>query len=253
MKALIVEDEPHARVELKRLISKVNTNIEIVAEIDSVEEAVEYLLDHQPELIFLDIQLSDGLSFDIFNEVKINCPVIFTTAYNQYAIDAFKLNSIGYLLKPVTEQALSEVLNKLKELKAWFEPKVSMNANDLRNMLGIESRSYKKRFITKIGDQFKFISVEDIAYFYADKNAVYLVETKGNRYIIDYKMEEIDALLNPESFFRINRGMVVNIEAITKVNKYFNGRLSLELNPVMQDQVLVSRLRVDDFLLWMDK
>lgn len=252
MKALIIEDEPHARIELKRLLIKVAPEITIAAEVDSVAEALKFLRSAHPfDLVFADIQLSDGLSFDIFSEIEVSQPVIFTTAYNEFAIKAFELNSIDYLLKPIEETHLQRAIAKLDRLQNQGHS-LALTAAKLKEIL-LNKQEYKSRFVIKTGDQFKYISTSDIAYFMAEDGVVYAIDKQGTRLLIDYKMEVLEQLLNPTEFFRINRGCIVHIQAIQKVHKYFNSRLSIDLLPKMAEPVLVSRLKVDEFLKWMDQ
>ncbi|MCF8254070.1 MAG: LytTR family DNA-binding domain-containing protein [Bacteroidia bacterium] len=254
MKFVIIEDEPHARNEIKRILTKIEPQHQIVAELESVSEAIEYLgLNQDFDLLFLDIQLSDGLSFDIFNEIKVNKPVIFTTAYNDYAIKAFELNSIDYLLKPIEPNQLQKALEKFKELNTQNKQKTPFNGDDLRALLGIEKKGYKSRFLIKIGDQFKYIPAQEIAYFYADRNTIYLVDLEQKKYIVDYRLDQLEEQLNPTDFFRVTRSYIVHIQSIVKVHKYFNSRLSLELKPEVGEQLLVSRIKVESFLAWLDK
>jgi len=254
MKALIIEDEPHARAELKRLLAKVAPQVQIVAELDSVTDSCEFLSSGKAfDLVLADIQLSDGLSFDIFNKISITQPVIFTTAYNEFAIKAFELNSLDYLLKPVEENQLRKALDKLERIRESFAAQpLMLTADKLKELLAVK-KEYKSRFVTKIGDQFKYITTDEIAYFMADNNTVYAVTKQNQRAIIDYKMEELEHLLDPKLFFRANRGSIIHIGAIGKVHKYFNSRLSIEVLPQTEDPILVSRLKVDDFLKWMDQ
>lgn len=254
MNALIIEDEPHARTELKRLLAKVAPQVTIVAELDSVTDACTFLVSGKPfDLVFADIQLSDGLSFDIFNQINITQPVIFTTAYNEFAIKAFELNSIDYLLKPIEEKQLEKALAKLDRLKdSYGNQSLMLSAEKLRELLSVK-KEYKSRFVTKIGDQFKYITIDEIAYFFADNNVVYAFTHQQQKVIVDYKMEELETLLDPKLFFRANRGFMVHIKAIQKVHKYFNSRLSLDVLPKTEEPILVSRLKVDDFLNWMDQ
>lgn len=253
MKALIIEDEPHARKEVIRLLHKINPEIEIVAELDSVTDACAYLESNKSfDVVFADIQLSDGLSFDIFSKHEIQQPVVFTTAYNEFAIKAFELNSIDYLLKPIEQSQLSKALDKLEKLKQnYSNTSLLLTADKLKELLSAK-QEFKTRFVSKIGDQYKYTAVNDIAYFEADDNVVYAV-TSSAKLLINYKMEELEQVLNPKQFFRINRGCIVQITAIQKVHKYFNSRLSIELMPKTQEPVLVSRLKVDEFLKWMDQ
>jgi DNA-binding LytR/AlgR family response regulator len=253
MKAVIIEDEPHARAELKRLLQQTDDSIEIIAEIESVKEAVKFLTNTQEyDLIFLDIQLSDGLSFDIFNDVKVFKPIIFTTAYNEYAIKAFELNSVDYLLKPIEPEQLEKALEKLKKIKATASSQ-SYTGEQLRALLGLSKKESKSRFLIKIGDQFKYISTEEIAYFFAERNTIYLVTKTNLKYIVDYRLDELEERLDPKYFFRITRSFIVHIQAIQKVHKYFNSRLLIEVQPSVEEQLLVSRIKVDAFLSWMDQ
>jgi DNA-binding LytR/AlgR family response regulator len=254
MKALIIEDEPHARTELKRLLAKVAPGVQIVAELDSVTDSCAFLASGKPfDLVFADIQLSDGLSFDIFNKINITQPVVFTTAYNEFAIKAFELNSIDYLLKPIEESQLRKAMDKLERMKESFTTQpLILTAEKLRELLSVK-KEYKSRFVTKIGDQFKYITSDEIAYFMADNNTVYAITKQQQRAIIDYKMEELEQLLDPKLFFRANRGSIIHIASIGKVHKYFNSRLSIEITPKTEEPILVSRLKVDDFLKWMDQ
>lgn len=254
MKVLIIEDEPHARMELKRLLAKVDQQLEVIAETDSVSDSLAFLESgHAFDLVFADIQLSDGLSFDIFSRMPIQQPVIFTTAYNEFAIKAFELNSIDYLLKPVEETQLRRALEKLKRMQEGLrDTNLSETARSLKEML-TGKKEYKSRFVIKAGDQFRYITTDEIAYFEAENNAVYAITKDALRLLVDYKMESLEQLLDPKLFFRINRGMIIHVASILKVHKYFNSRLRIDLQPKCSEEVLVSRLKVDDFLNWMDQ
>lgn len=254
MNALIIEDEPHARAELKRLLGNIAPGMQVVAELDSVTDACAFLSSGTPfDLVFADIQLSDGLSFDIFNKIPVSQPVIFTTAYNEFAIKAFELNSIDYLLKPIEEKLLRKAIDKLERIRESYTAQpLILTADKLKELLSVK-KEYKSRFVTRIGDQFKYITTGEIAYFMADNNTVYAVTRQQQRAIIDYRMEELENLLDPRLFFRANRGVIVHIESISKVHKYFNSRLSIEVLPKTEEPLLVSRLKVDDFLKWMDQ
>lgn len=258
MKILIIEDEPFAQKELKRLLDIAEGKFEILEIIDTVEDSVEWLQENPaPDLIFLDIQLADGLSFDIFRQVEITSPVIFTTAYDEYAIRAFQLNSIDYLLKPVKLTDLMRAINKYESLKDQFggdEPdSVNITKSQLEGLIKLGQKEYKSRFVAKIGDQIKYIPIEEVAYFYAEDNVVFLVSISDNRYIIDYSIEEIDSLVDPKHFYRLNRSVVAHINAIDKVYKYLNSRLKIELKPESEKEVLISRAKVSEFMKWMDR
>jgi two-component system, LytTR family, response regulator LytT len=255
MKVLIIEDEPFAQNELKRLLAKADSSIEVLDCIDSVEESVEWLAGNpKPELIFMDIQLSDGLSFEIFKKTEVKAPVIFTTAYDEYAIKAFKVNSIDYLLKPVKQHELENAIKKFKFLHEKSEDQpIGINIQQIEQLLIAGMPKYKSRFIAKIGDQLKHIDVNEIAYLKAEDNELVLITKNNNRYIIDYTLDQLGNLMDPNQFFRLNRSYMATIGSIGKISKYFNSRLHIELTPKTEDTVLISRVRVPDFLKWMDK
>ncbi len=258
MKVLIIEDEPFAQKELVRLLGVAGDKFEILDMIDTVEDSVDWLKNNPaPDLIFLDIQLADGLSFDIFRQVDVKSPVIFTTAYDEYAIRAFQLNSIDYLLKPVNMNDLMRAVNKLEHLRAQFggqqQENVSITRNQLESLLNLGSKEYKSRFVARVGDQIKHIPVEETAYFFAEDNVVFLITRNNARYIIDYSIEEISSLVDPKNFFRLNRAFVAHISAIDKVYKYVNSRLKIELKPETEKEVIISRARVSEFMDWMDR
>jgi two-component system, LytTR family, response regulator LytT len=255
MKVLIIEDEPFAQNELKRLLDKTDKTVQVLDCIDSVEDSVEWLAGNpSPDLIFMDIQLSDGLSFEIFKQTQVMAPVIFTTAYDEYAIQAFKVNSVDYLLKPIKQTDLENAIKKFKYLfeKSGEQPQ-AINIQQIEQLLSAGMPKYKSRFIAKVGDQLKHIEVGDIAYIKAEDNELLLVTKNNNRYIIDYTLDQLGALMDPNQFFRVNRSYLVTIGAIGKISKYFNSRLHIELMPKPDDTVLISRVRVPDFLKWMDK
>ncbi len=255
MKVLIVEDEPFAQNELKRLLEKTRFSVDVLECTDSVEDTVEWLKNNAaPDLIFLDIQLSDGLSFEIFKQIKVSAPIIFTTAFDEYAIRAFKLNSIDYLLKPIKQDDLEQALDKLETLKKHYEKGgTGLDSETIEKLLNFKKPEYKSRFIAKIGDQIKYIDIKDVAYFYAEDNEVFLITRTKNRYIIEFKLDQLEKLLDPLQYYRINRSYIVYIGSIMKINKYFNSRLHLELSPETNEEVLISRVKVPEFLKWMDK
>ncbi|QHT70593.1 response regulator transcription factor [Rhodocytophaga rosea] len=258
MKVLIIEDEPYAQEELKRLLALCDPSIQVWECIDSVEDSIIWLEEpNEPDLIFMDIQLSDGLSFDIFKHTEVKAPVIFTTAYDEYAIRAFKVNSIDYLLKPVEEEALKSALRKYAAIRRQYTPPAQaqnyFNPAQIEQLLQLNKRDYKSRFVTTIGDRIKQIGVEQVAYFFADDNTVYLVTADKKKYIINYTLDQLEELLDPRHFFRINRKYITKITAIGDINKYFNSRLKVSLVPPVEDEILISRVKVPDFLDWMDK
>lgn len=250
MKALIVEDEPLSAVHLKTLLHKTAPEIEVINILDSVKSVVKFLQEKPKlDLIFLDIHLADGVSFEIFNQIEVLQPIIFTTAYDEYAIKAFKVNSIDYLLKPIGLSDLKTAINKFNTQQNVPKNTVNMQHQVAHEML---NKSQKTRFIVKMGDNLNSIKIEDIAYFVAEEGIVILVNQDGKRYPIDYTMDALEAILSHELFFRINRKMILNINQIIQVQSYFNGRLKMKLKLQMNDDCIVSRERVADFKKWLD-
>ena len=254
MRAVIIEDEPHAQMELKRLLNKVSPEISVVTCLDSIADAVDWLRSNEDfDFLFLDIELSDGISFNIFKQVQIKKPVIFTTAYNAYAIQAFELNSVGYLLKPIAEKALSQSIQKLKN---WENKEVhgqTLSEEQWKSLMKLTQPEFKSRIMVKSGDQLQAISVLDVAYFYAEENVVFMVTKTNKRHLVETTLDELGKRLNPAHFFRLNRKFLVHIDAVGKARKYFNSRLKIDLLPVPEGEVLVSRARVSAFMDWMEQ
>jgi len=219
----------------------------------SVQEAVTWFKNNeQPDLIFLDIQLSDGLSFEIFDEVAIQSAIIFTTAYDEYALQAFKLNSIDYLLKPIDEDELETAVRKYELLKPK-EQHVQFNFEDIKKLLtNPVEREYKKRFTTKIGQHIKMIPVDEIECFYSENKGTYAHTVDGRDYLLDTTLEQLESELEPETFFRISRKFYVNINAIKDIISYTNSRLQLKMKSYNEQSVIVARERVKDFKLWLE-
>ncbi len=255
MKVLIIEDEPFARAELIRLLAATGREFSVMGQIDTVEDSVDWFKTKPaPDLIFLDIQLADGLSFDIFKHVEVHSPIIFTTAYDEYAIKAFHMNSIDYLLKPVNGEALENALLKLDRMRERFgTDKPWQGAEQLENLLRMMKKEYKSRILLKTGDQIRSVEMEEIAYFYAEDDVVFAVQKNKSRAIVDYTLNELEGILDPVDFYRLTRGCIARISAIKKVSKYFNSRLMVELEPPAEEKVLVSRVNVPGFLKWLDK
>lgn len=252
---VIVEDEPYAQKELKRLLINSSFDINVVECIDSVEDAINWINNNdEPDLMFFDIQLSDGLSFDIFNHIKTKTPIIFTTAFDEYAIKAFKVNSVDYLLKPVKQDELNTAIDKYYSLtKSSKKEDYSLRIEQIENLLNINKPRFKSRFITRIGDQIKYVNVDDIAYFKAEDNEVLLVTNDNKNYFVDYSLEQLNGIVNPDIFFRANRTYILNIASIKKISKYFNSRIRLEIQPSQKDDILISRVKVSEFLNWIEK
>lgn len=255
MKILIIEDEPFARTELIRLLKASGRDFTLLDEIDTVEDSVKWLKTHSlPDLIFLDIQLADGLSFEIFRQVTVSSPVIFTTAYDEYAIKAFQVNSIDYLLKPIHQEALESALRKLEELKSVLSPSKPWLENlQMENIMKMMQKEYKSRILLKTGDQIRSVAMEEVAYFYAEDDVVFAILKNKSRSIVDYTLNQLEGELDPKNFYRLTRGCIARISSIKKVSKYFNSRLLVDLEPPMDEKVLVSRVNVPEFLKWLDR
>ncbi|PWJ44211.1 LytR/AlgR family response regulator transcription factor [Sediminitomix flava] len=248
MKVVIIEDEPLAQEQLKRIITENFQAYEIVAILESVEKSVDWLKNNSCDLIFMDIQLTDGKSFEIFEQVEVRTPIIFTTAYDEYAIQAFQVNSIGYILKPIDEEELKKAIQKLSYKK---EAENSPSAiNQLIHQLN--RPTYRKRFVVKLGDNYHHVNTRDIAYVYSEEKVTFLVTKKEQKYIVDETLDKIETALNPQDFFRLARNIISSVDAIKSTSKYFNSRLLITLSPTFHDKVLVSRVRVADFLRWLD-
>lgn len=251
MNVLIIEDEKPSARYLQRMLQKQQVNVYQM--LHSVTEAIEWFQNNEhPDLIFLDIQLSDGLSFEIFDEVAINSAIIFTTAFDEYALQAFKLNSIDYLLKPIDEEELQAAVLKYKTFKPNSK-NVHLNFDDIKKLLiNPVGREYKKRFTTKIGQHLKMISVDEIECFYSENKGTYAHTQDGRDYLLETTLEQLEQELSPESFFRIGRKFVVNINSIKDIISYTNSRLQLKLNSYKEHEVIVARERVKDFKLWLE-
>jgi two-component system, LytTR family, response regulator len=257
MKAVIIEDEYLAAEGLEFMLKRFDASISVVARLDSVKTSVEWFNENPaPDIAFFDIQLADGLSFEIFEQAKVACPVIFTTAFNQYAIDAFKVNSIDYLLKPFGVDDIKKAFEKLSVLRGGDSP--TPPSPDLvtmqRLMLSLTQKQFKSRFMVKIGDHLSAITVEEVAYFYSENKITWLKHLNGRKYPIDYKLEELDTLLTPNRFFRLNRTFISAIDAIKDVISYSNSRLKVVLkDPPDKEDILISREKVQEFKSWLDQ
>lgn len=252
MNVLIVEDEAPAVKQLIKLINKYPEPIHILETIDSVEGTLSFLKTAPPlDLIFLDIHLADGQSFEIFNRQEIHTPLIFTTAYDQFTLKAFKHNSVDYLLKPIEEVALHQALDKYIRFHQQGSKQQMLDLREsIRNLL---PKKYKERFVVKSGQQLLYITTQQIAYFLSDQGILYCKSFTGKKHALEYTLDQLEDLLNPDLFFRINRKSIIHIDAIQKINTYFNSRLILELSPSVSFDVIVSRDRVANFKNWLDR
>ncbi|WP_299157519.1 LytTR family DNA-binding domain-containing protein [uncultured Tenacibaculum sp.] len=251
MSVLIIEDEKPAARRLSRMLAELGIEVETM--LHSVEESINWFQKNKhPELIFLDIQLSDGLSFEIFEEVEVKSAIIFTTAYDEYALKAFKLNSIDYLLKPIDEDELKVAVEKFKE----NQPKqsdVQVNIDDIRKLLiNPVDRKFKKRFTIKVGQHIKIIHVDEIECFYSENKSTYIHTNSNRNYLIDHSLEHWQEQLDPEQFFRVNRTYIIHINAIKDIISYTNSRLKLILHSYNEAEIIVSRERVKEFKNWID-
>lgn len=253
MKVVIVEDEQLAADALASIVKRLRPQSEILATPGSVEETVQWLsLNKEPDLIFCDIHLSDGNSFEIFRQVEVNCPVIFTTAYNQYAIEAFKVNSVDYLLKPIKAEDVAQGLKKYENLQQQHLTQGMGNLQQLLQAQQTRQQQAKSRFLVKHGQAIKAIPVEEVAYFWAEEGVVFLVTQQGKRFIVNYTLDQLEEQLDGSSFFRANRHLIVHINAVQEVRPYFKGRLSLLLQPASEKEVIISSSKASDFKEWLD-
>ncbi|RYJ41807.1 MULTISPECIES: LytR/AlgR family response regulator transcription factor [Flavobacterium] len=250
MNVLIIEDEKPAARLLQRKLQKLN--LEAGTMLHSVEEAIDWFQNNEhPDLIFLDIQLSDGLSFEIFDAVPISSAIIFTTAYDEYALRAFKLNSIDYLLKPIDEEDLEVAVNKYRE-RIPASQEFSFDFNQIKQMLvNPLEKNYKKRFTIKMGQRLKMINIDDAECFYSENKGTYIHTNDGRDYLLDGTLEQLESELDPSKFYRVSRKFIVSVNAIKDIVMYTNSRLKLVLNTYNEDEVIVSRERVNDFREWL--
>ncbi len=250
MRVIIIEDEFPAMEKLERYILKYDSSIEIIARLSSISEAATWLKnnDNSFDLAFMDIQLTDGLSFEIFNQVKLSKPVIFTTAFDEFAIDAFKVNSIDYILKPITFTDVSKALAKFKNLKESY-----VNDHNIGEIVKtIAKKKTKERFLVRLGNHIHSIKTNEISIFFAEGRTVFLVTNQNKKYILDYKLEDLYNILDDNAFFRVNRTFIVNINAIKDVIVYSNSRLKVGLKANTEKEIIVSREKVAGFKSWFE-
>jgi two-component system, LytTR family, response regulator len=254
LNVLIVEDETPASEKLARYLTRYSTDISIKGIVESVEDAVNWLEANQStiDLIFMDIQLKDGVSFDIFKEVTVQKPVVFITAYNEFALDAFKMNGIDYLLKPITFTDLSNSLKKVEELGNQLQWGDERNEVITKTFDSAQSKSYKNRFMVKLGDHIKSITSDQISLLFADGRDVYLITNQLRKFIIDYTLESLSEILDPKLFYRVNRSYIVHISAIQDVIVYSNSRLKITPHIKWEPEIIVSREKVSEFKEWFD-
>ena len=251
MKLFVVEDEPEGLSRMLHLIKQLPFDAEVIGTAGSIQESVAWLSENQPDLILLDIELSDGQCFAIFDRIKVEAPVIFTTSYDEYSLQAFSVNSIDYLLKPVKLDELKSAIEKYETVKGYYE-KQQTTIRNLISKLSADNR-YKDRFLVRKGSKFITISTADIAYFYVEDRVTFVRQFSGSMNIVDYNLEELSLLLDPNQFKRINRSFLVNLKSVAAIQNYFNGKLMVELLPSCEKEVIVSRDSAMDFKIWLGK
>ncbi len=252
MRVLIIEDEDFAAKRIRKLVAQLLPEAEILPLIDAVQEAIMWFKKNEhPDLLFLDIELSDGSSFSFLEEIRPDCPIIFTTAYNEFALKAFEYSSIDYLLKPIEFEALKRAVNKWekwnqRDAPSWKKEQVSELLKQIRG-------EYRKRFLVKVGEQYIYILVEEVAYFKSEDGETLLCTKKGKRFIVSQKLDLLSKELDPDAFYRINRKFILQINSIEKIVSWFSGRLKIDVQPDPKEELIVSRERVAGFRLWLDQ
>ncbi len=259
MKVLIIEDEELAVKKLRKTLQTVDPDAEIVGTTDSIRASVDWLqANPAPDLILMDIELADGQSFEIFDKTEVKSTVIFTTSYDEYALKAFKVNSIDYLLKPVQKEDLQVAIDKFRNLKSMFGSTSNTNAMSVDNLVKelqekLQPREFRKRFLVKHAQKLVSVEVNDIAYFYSDGRLNFFKTTDNKKFVVDYTMDELEEMLDPDRYFRISRSFYVSVNSIDQIHDYFGNRLLLNLKPAVDKESIVSREKVTDFKRWMGK
>jgi DNA-binding LytR/AlgR family response regulator len=254
MNILIIEDEPHAAKLLESLLREFLPGSTVVGRIDTVKKAVQYFQQNAPpDLVMMDIQLADGISFNIFDQCEVKSPVIFTTAYDEYALKAFKVNSIDYILKPIDKEELRQSLEKFRNLRgSSTAPNVDFHGN-LQEVMRMLTKKYKSRFMIKVGEHLRTVEVSSILYFVSQEKTTFCCTTDNRRMILDHTLEELEEVIDPEMFFRINRKYMVSAAAISDIVQFTNSRLKLNLKNCSDQDVVVAREKVQEFKAWLDR
>lgn len=258
MKILIVEDEDLAVKKIQKTLAEVDGDADVIGVTDSIQSTVNWLEKNDtPDLILMDIELSDGQSFEIFNKTKVKSAVIFTTSYDEYALKAFKVNSIDYLLKPVQKEELRAALDKFKTVSTSYKPaeqkEINMDALVKELQQKLQPKEYRKRFLVKHGQKLVSIETEDIAYFFSDGRLNFFKTFDNRKFVVDYTMDELEDMLDPQRYFRISRSFYISVASIDQIHDYFGNRLLLQLKPTVDKETIVSREKVTDFKKWMGK
>jgi two-component system, LytTR family, response regulator LytT len=258
MKILIVEDEPITARELKYVLRKHDKNIEILDTVDSIETAVEFLNDMQPDLIFSDIHLSDGTCFDIYNQVDVKCPIVFCTAYDDYAIEAFKTNGVAYILKPFDQESVSNALDKVAKMTQFGNnsapPTSSLDMNNIETLskLLAQKETYKSSFLVAKATKLIPVDISNVAFFYIKNDLVMLYTVKGEHYATDYSLDKLEGEVNPHDFYRANRQFLVNRRMVKEVEHYFARKLLVKTHTPSPEQIIVSKEKATTFTKWLD-
>ena len=255
MKVLIIEDEALSAEKIADYLLRFDENIEVLAKLDSVEASVRWFKAHNPpDLVLLDIYLSDGICFSIFDEVDVESPVIFTTAHDEYALTAFKLNSIDYLLKPIKFEALASALNKFRKVTERVNFKeVNIRLQGLIESMKTGQDPYKSRFLVKNGNKIRSIDSMQIAYFYSENKISFLVTKENHKFAIDPSLDQLKGQLDPKYFFRVNRKFLIHINSLKTIHPYFKGRLMIELDPTFHEDIILSSEKAQLFKNWLDQ
>jgi len=254
MKVVVFEDEKLASDRLIELLKTLKPEAEVLAAMKSIEAAVLWLQNNEhPDLIISDIHLLDGSSFEIFDQVEVKTPVIFTTAYDEYAIKAFEVNSIDYILKPIQKEKLANALDKYDSTKSSDTGSPQINMEEIRAVISGASKDYKSRFLVKLGQRIRAVPIEKIAYFFSQDKLSYLITFEGQKLPIDQTLEELESLLDPKHFYRVNRKFFVHFDSVTDIHPYFKGRVKLGLNPSIEEDIVVSSEKTPLFKRWLDQ
>jgi two-component system response regulator LytT len=251
MKVLIIEDElPNAK-RLQKLLAETDPGIEVSAVLESITESVDWFRKNiHPDLAFMDVRLADGLSFDIFSRITVQCPVIFTTAYDEYALRAFKVNSIDYLLRPVNRDELRASLEKFRQMR---QPVNNNTMNEVIAVLRQQQKSYRTRFLLPLKESWQTLMVADVAYFYSEFKITWAVLNNKQKQLLPYTLEELEDQLDPDIFFRANRQYLISSSCIAGIHNYFNGKLKVMVQPPVTDHVVISREKAPGFKKWLDR
>lgn len=252
MKILLVEDEPLAAERLEAMIREYLPEVNVVGPFDSIRSAVSWLKENDaPDLALFDIQLADGLSFEIFEQADVTCPVIFTTAFDEYALKAFKVNSIDYLLKPINKEELFAALEKYNRLFTQSNHQANVSTDAIDKIYRMMTRNYRSRFLIRVGEHLRPLDAADVVYFYSQQRATFALTCDGKSYDLDFTLDQLEQELDPQQFFRVNRGALVRLDAINDVLIYSGNRLRLKLVKEPDEPVLVSREKVGRFKQWL--